>query len=221
MEKKYAHSFFSKVYLGLKAMELKINEKIKGEQSSVINDADQKLRSLLAIFQFRSSLMDQWKNTLGLLLDASEEIPKEGNHHPLTQDTIRKAWSYMLSAQITLEFYQHPAHLEFVPEGFQSGQYLRSIEHFIHKKTKEGINHYHLVLLLHMVLQEKGDQGLEYLHFCLAHPLGTLHYLLFNTMMPIGENENLQKRLDQMHVHRNTFINAYQKPWNEFIIEKS
>ena len=40
-------------------------------------------------------------------------------------------------------------------------------------------------------------------------------------MMPIGENENLQKRLDQMHVHRNTLISAYQKPWDEFIIEKS
>ena len=130
-------------------------------------------------------------------------------------EDIRKAWAYFFSAQITLEFYQYPAHREFVPEGFQASQYLRSIEHFISKKTREAVNHYHLILLLYLVHKAKGKDGLEFLHHCLVNPLGTWHYLLQKTLEPLKEKENLQKRLDQMPRHRDTLLYAYQKSWQE------
>lgn len=221
MKKQYNHSIYAKVYLALEAMEQKIRSKLKGDESTISENVDQRLKSMLAIFRFRSSLMDQWKTTLGILLDSSEVLPEEGNRQFISLDMIRKAWAYLLSAHITLEFYRHPAHLEFVPEGFQSSQYLRSIEHFIHKKTQEGINYYHLVLLLHLIHKESEDQSLEFLHFCLVHPLGTLHYLLQKTLVPLGENENLQNRLDQMPRHRDTLLYAYQKSWHEFLVENS
>jgi hypothetical protein len=40
-------------------------------------------------------------------------------------------------------------------------------------------------------------------------------------MVPLGENENLQNRLDQMPRHRDTLLYAYQKSWHEFLVENS
>ena len=144
-----------------------------------------------------------------------EVFPGQDPRQFVSLEDIRKAWAYFFSAQITLEFYQYPAHREFVPKGFLASQYLRSIELFISKKTREAVSHYHLILLLYLVHKAKGEDGLEFLHHCLANPLGTWHYLLQKTLEPLKENENLQKRLDQMPRHQDTLLNAYQKSWQE------
>ena len=215
MKKQYTQSFYAKIYLALNVLDQKIARKMEAEGQSFDADEDQKLNSLLAVFRFRTPIIRQWRNTLGVFEDSVEVFPRKDPRQFVSLEDIRKAWAYFFSAQITLEFYQYPAHREFVPEGFQASQDLRSIELFISKKTREAVNHYHLILLLYLVHKAKGEDGLEFLHHCLANPLGTWHYLLQKTLEPLKENENLQKRLDQMPRHQDTLLNAYQKSWQE------
>ena len=139
-----------RIYLVLNALELKIARKMEAEGQSLDVDEDQKLNSLLAVFRFRTPIIRKWRNTLGVFEDSAEVFPGQDPRQFVSLEDIRKAWAYFFSAQITLEFYQYPAHREFVPEGFQASQYLRSIEHFISKKTREAVNHYHLIQLLYL-----------------------------------------------------------------------
>ena len=126
---------------------------------------------------------------------------------------LLKAWAYLLSTLLTLEFYQSPTYREFVPDGFQPEQYMSSIHRFIQRQASKGINFYQLVILFLLAYEKTPENTLEFLHFCLRNPMMTLRYVLERTLAPLAKGDSLQKRLDQLPLHRDTLLEAYCKRW--------
>ena len=94
MKKQYIQSFYAKIYLALNDLDQKITRKMEAEGQSFDAEEDQKLNSLLAVFRYRTPIIRQWRNTLGVFEDSVEVFAGQDPRQFVYLDDIRKAWAY-------------------------------------------------------------------------------------------------------------------------------
>ena len=96
MKKQYTQSFYAKIYLALNALEKKISRKMEAKRQSFDTDEDQKLNSLLAVFRFRTPIIRQWRNTLGVLEDSVEVFPGQDPRKFVSLEDIQDRTVYLV-----------------------------------------------------------------------------------------------------------------------------
>jgi len=221
LEKSYAESMYSKLYAALHSLSEWTLALQKNRIDSFKESADaQRLKKLLAVLKYRAPALVGLQSTLGIMLDLSEQsLPKSKDNEAPRQlvplDDFSKAWSYFISAILTMHYYQQASASATLPQGFRTENYLKSILEFIDRQCSRGINHFHIVKLLWLVYEEKGTEALPFLLYCVQKPQDILRYSLHLTMRPQTENSNLEKRLEKLPQYRDAWIAAYQNRLNE------
>ena len=221
LEKSYAESMYSKLYAALHSLSEWTLALQENRIDSFKESADaQRLKKLLAVLKYRAPALEGLQSTLGIMLDLSEQsLPKSKDNETARQlvplDDFSKAWSYFISAILTMHYYQQDSASATLPQGFRTENYLKSILEFIDRQCSRGINHFHIVKLLWLVYEEKGTDALPFLLYCVQKPQDILRYTLHLTMRPQTENSNLEKRLEKLPQYRDAWIAAYQNRLNE------
>ena len=221
LEKSYAESMYSKLYAALHSLSEWTLALQENRIDSFKESADaQRLKKLLAVLKYRAPALEGLQSTLGIMLDLSEQsLPKSKDNETARQlvplDDFSKAWSYFISAILTMHYYQQASASATLPQGFRTENYLKSILEFVDRQCSRGINHFHIVKLLWLVYEEKGTDALPFLLYCVQKPQDILRYTLHLTMRPQTENSNLEKRLEKLPQYRDAWIAAYQNRLNE------
>ena len=221
LEKSYAESMYSKLYAALHSLSEWTLALQENRIDSFKESADaQRLKKLLAVLKYRAPALEGLQSTLGIMLDLSEQsLPKSKDNETARQlvplDDFSKAWSYFISAILTMHYYQQDSASATLPQGFRTENYLKSILEFIDRQCSRGINHFHIVKLFWLVYEEKGTDALPFLLYCVQKPQDILRYTLHLTMRPQTENSNLEKRLEKLPQYRDAWIAAYQNRLNE------
>jgi hypothetical protein len=221
LEKSYAESMYSKLYAALHSLSEWTLALQENRVDSFKESADaQRLKKLLAVLKYRAPALEGLQSTLGIMLDLSEQsLPKSKDNETARQlvplDDFSKAWSYFISAILTMHYYQQDSASATLPQGFRTENYLKSILEFVDRQCSRGINHFHIVKLFWLVYEEKGTDALPFLLYCVQKPQDILRYTLHLTMRPQTENSNLEKRLEKLPQYRDAWIAAYQNRLNE------
>ncbi len=221
LEKSYAESMYSKLYAALHSLSEWTLALQENRIDSFKESADaQRLKKLLAVLKYRAPALEGLQSTLGIMLDLSEQsLPKSKDNETARQlvplDDFSKAWSYFISAILTMHYYQQDSASATLPQGFRTENYLKSILEFVDRQCSRGINHFHIVKLFWLVYEEKGTDALPFLLYCVQKPQDILRYTLHLTMRPQTENSNLEKRLEKLPQYRDAWIAAYQNRLNE------
>lgn len=221
LEKSYAESMYSKLYAALHSLSEWTLALQENRIDSFKESADaQRLKKLLAVLKYRAPALEGLQSTLGIMLDLSEQsLPKSKDNETARQlvplDDFSKAWSYFISAILTMHYYQQDSASATLPQGFRTENYLKSILEFVDRQCSRGINHFHIVKLFWLVYEEKGTDALPFLLYCVQKPQDILRYSLHLTMRPQTENSNLEKRLEKLPQYRDAWIAAYQNRLNE------
>ena len=221
LEKSYAESMYSKLYAALHSLSEWTLALQENRIDSFKESADaQRLKKLLAVLKYRAPALVGLQSTLGIMLDLSEQsLPKSKDNETARQlvplDDFSKAWSYFISAILTMHYYQQDSASATLPQGFRTENYLKSILEFVDRQCSRGINHFHIVKLFWLVYEEKGTDALPFLLYCVQKPQDILRYTLHLTMRPQTENSNLEKRLEKLPQYRDAWIAAYQNRLNE------
>ena len=221
LEKSYAESMYSKLYAALHSLSEWTLALQENRIDSFKESADaQRLKKLLAVLKYRAPALVGLQSTLGIMLDLSEQsLPKSKDNEAPRQlvplDDFSKAWSYFISAILTMHYYQQDSASATLPQGFRTENYLKSILEFVDRQCSRGINHFHIVKLFWLVYEEKGTDALPFLLYCVQKPQDILRYTLHLTMRPQTENSNLEKRLEKLPQYRDAWIAAYQNRLNE------
>ena len=221
LEKSYAESMYSKLYAALHSLSEWTLALQENRIDSFKESADaQRLKKLLAVLKYRAPALEGLQSTLGIMLDLSEQsLPKSKDNETPRQlvplDDFSKAWSYFISAILTMHYYQQDSASATLPQGFRTENYLKSILEFVDRQCSRGINHFHIVKLFWLVYEEKGTDALPFLLYCVQKPQDILRYTLHLTMRPQTENSNLEKRLEKLPQYRDAWIAAYQNRLNE------
>ena len=221
LEKSYAESMYSKLYAALHSLSEWTLALQENRIDSFKESADaQRLKKLLAVLKYRAPALEGLQSTLGIMLDLSEQsLPKSKDNETARQlvplDDFSKAWSYFISAILTMHYYQQASASATLPQGFRTENYLKSILEFVDRQCSRGINHFHIVKLFWLVYEEKGTDALPFLLYCVQKPQDILRYTLHLTMRPQTENSNLEKRLEKLPQYRDAWIAAYQNRLNE------
>ena len=221
LEKSYAESMYSKLYAALHSLSEWTLALQENRIDSFKESADaQRLKKLLAVLKYRAPALEGLQSTLGIMLDLSEQsLPKSKDNETARQlvplDDFSKAWSYFISAILTMHYYQQDSASATLPQGFRTENYLKSILKFVDRQCSRGINHFHIVKLFWLVYEEKGTDALPFLLYCVQKPQDILRYTLHLTMRPQTENSNLEKRLEKLPQYRDAWIAAYQNRLNE------
>ena len=219
MEKHYAQSIYARLYLALDAMDRQILKKL--EPSLKAPETNRRFTPLISNLRLRSKQLQQWRRVLGIIVDTGEELPDSQKKAGFSVNMLGKAWSYLLSTLLTLEFYLNDLNREFVPVDFSPDHYLGSIHRFIDRQASQGVNAFHAIRLLLLLYEKTPERALEFLHYCLQNPLPTLRYVLDRILSPLIKDESLRKRLDQLPLHSDTLFQAFYSRWQASATEST
>ena len=84
--------FYAKIYL-VNVLDQKIAGKMEAE-GNPLTPMRSEAQLPLAVFRYRTPIIRQWRNTLGVFEDSVEVFPGKDPRQFVSREDIRKAWAY-------------------------------------------------------------------------------------------------------------------------------
>lgn len=223
MEKHYAESFYSKLYSSLHSLSKWTQAQQELKPDGFLESADgQRLKKLLPVLKFRAPSIKRMQNSIGVLLDLSEQSVQQAESDTVNQrqllplDDFRKAWSYFSASVLTLLYYQESPESSGLLKGFRADNYLKSIQEFVDQQCSHGINHFHIIKLLWLVYEKRQDsEALTFVLYCIQNPQDILRYTLHQVMRPQTEKTPVEHRLEKLPQYRDALIAVYKNRLRE------